>query len=195
MKIDTAEIRDGFRFRGGVVVLDLAATLAARLKPEPRDLLQTPPDLARWLIAAGLANSAPDVRQDDLEKARALREAIYRVAIARIAGEGIPDEARRTINRIAAQLPTSMRLEKDGTVRIIGDTQALLTNIARDAVSLFGGASAERVRQCAGETCTLLFLDSSRKGERRWCSMAGCGNKAKVHAFRDRLREPRSPKI
>jgi predicted RNA-binding Zn ribbon-like protein len=32
-------------------------------------------------------------------------------------------------------------------------------------------------------------VDTSRSGERRWCSMAGCGNKAKVAEFRQRQRK------
>jgi predicted RNA-binding Zn ribbon-like protein len=38
----------------------------------------------------------------------------------------------------------------------------------------------DRVRACAGEDCVLWFLDVSRPGTRRWCSMAGCGNRDKA---------------
>src|SRR3569833_4790886 len=48
------EDRDGFRFRGGSIALDLAATLQARLKPSPRELLATPQDLDRTLVSVGL---------------------------------------------------------------------------------------------------------------------------------------------
>ena len=41
------EERDGFRFRGGDYAIDLPATLAGRLKPQPRERLNTPDDLAR----------------------------------------------------------------------------------------------------------------------------------------------------
>jgi predicted RNA-binding Zn ribbon-like protein len=34
----------------------------------------------------------------------------------------------------------------------------------------------------------VLFVDTSRKGDRRWCSMSACGNKAKVAGFRKRER-------
>jgi hypothetical protein len=49
------EVRDGFKFRGGSVPLDFAATLAGRLRPEPRELLARPADFSRWLVAAGLS--------------------------------------------------------------------------------------------------------------------------------------------
>jgi len=67
-------------------------------------------------------------------------------------------------------------------------TLDFLISIARDAIVLFGCETSERIRQCEGETCALLFLDTSRSGDRRWCSMAGCGNKAKVADFRRRQR-------
>ena len=42
------------------------------------------------------------------------------------------------------------------------------------------GADATRVRACAHPDCVLHFYDTSPKRSRRWCSMAGCGNRAKA---------------
>jgi predicted RNA-binding Zn ribbon-like protein len=41
-------------------------------------------------------------------------------------------------------------------------------------------ADASRVRACAHPDCVLHFYDTSPKRSRRWCSMAGCGNRAKA---------------
>lgn len=41
-------------------------------------------------------------------------------------------------------------------------------------------AKPERVRRCAGRDCVLVFLDTSRNGRRRWCSMETCGARAKA---------------
>jgi predicted RNA-binding Zn ribbon-like protein len=38
----------------------------------------------------------------------------------------------------------------------------------------------DRVRGCANPDCVLWFLDTTRPGTRRWCSMAGCGNRDKA---------------
>lgn len=182
------EIRDGFKFRGGHVALDLPATLAARLKAQPRDLLQTPHDLARWLVAAGLAPHVPPASDADLAFARELREVLYRLAMACVDGKRYSAPDRRLLNAYAAGQPAAPQLDSDGSSRITGDVRALLVSVARDGVELFGGALAGHVRQCAGETCALLFVDASRAGGRRWCSMSGCGNKAKVAEFRRRER-------
>jgi len=50
---------------------------------------------------------------------------------------------------------------------------------ARDYLELLRTAP-DRIRGCAHESCILHFFDTSRNGTRRWCSMAGCGNRAKA---------------
>ena len=178
------EDRDGFRFRGGHVALDLAATLAARLKDRPRELLETPEDLDRWLISSGLAGRAPRATEADVEMARELREAIYALA------SGQPSSAARTtLNAIAALRPARPKLSKSGQLVMEGRAKKYLATIAGLAIELLGSGERDRIRQCEGDGCALLFLDLSRSGERRWCSMSGCGNRAKARAFRNRRSE------
>lgn len=176
------ELRDGFRFRGGHPALDLTATLTGRLKPTQREWLATPADLDRWLIAAGLGEGVGNAGPSNLETAHILREAIYALAMT-------PDAAARTtINRIAAGTPAILRFDTAGDAALVGTSGAMLVSLARDAILLFGGESRVQVRQCAGEGCAILFVDQSRKGDRRWCSMAACGNKAKAAQFRRRAK-------
>jgi len=60
------------------------------------------------------------------------------------------------------------------------------SDLARDAVDLLTGPLAGRIRRCAGVDCTLVFADTSRPGQRRWCSMRRCGDRAKARGFRQR---------
>jgi len=182
------EIRDGFKFHAGHVALDLPCTLAARLKPAPRELLAHPGDLGRWLVAAEMSSAVPRVTQADLDFAKTLRESIYSLALARIHHAALPDEARQQLNRLAATTAAVPQLDPLRRLQFSGKTRALLASIARDAVILLSSEISERIRQCEGETCALLFLDTSRSGDRRWCSMSGCGNRAKVADFRRRKR-------
>ena len=55
-------------------------------------------------------------------------------------------------------------------------------------IDLLAGPQVDKVRECAEETCSILFVDASRPGKRRWCSMNRCGNKVKKAAFRNRDR-------
>ncbi len=180
------DTRDGFKFRSGRLALDLPATLASRLKPEPRDLLATPRDLGRWFVAAGLAPRDPHPTEADLAAARELREALYRLARACILQAPFPPDDRALVNRWAAEPPPAPQLGAHGLTWTRGGVGALVAAVARDGVELLGGPLAGRVRACEGEGCSLYFLDTSRSGRRRWCSMAACGNKEKVGAFRQR---------
>ena len=178
------EDRDGFRFRGGHVALDLTATLAARLKDEPRELLEKPADLDRWLISSGLAGGAPRATREDVEMARGLREAIYGL----VSG-GPSSAARTTLNSVAALRAARPRLSASGQLAMSGTAREYLATIAGLAIELLGGSDRDRVRQCEGEGCAILLLDLSRSGKRRWCSMSGCGNRAKARSFRERRHE------
>jgi predicted RNA-binding Zn ribbon-like protein len=64
------------------------------------------------------------------------------------------------------------------------DVATALSAVARDAVDLLAGPDRNRIRRCG--RCTLHFVDRSRPGNRRWCSMELCGNQSKAEAFRAR---------
>ena len=184
------EIRDGFKFRGGSLALDFPATLAGRRRVVPRELLADPADLARWFVAAGLAAEPARVTEEQLATARELREALFRLALARATGSPLPEGDRAQVNRWAAGPAPAPLLEAEGFLWADeGGAPALLALLAREAVLLLGGSLATRIRQCSGEGCALLFVDTSRSGRRRWCSMAACGNKTKVASFRERKKE------
>jgi predicted RNA-binding Zn ribbon-like protein len=64
-------------------------------------------------------------------------------------------------------------------------TQALST-MAREMIELLSGPFSGRIRECASGDCPLVFVDTSRPGARRWCSMERCGNRHKLRALRAR---------
>jgi predicted RNA-binding Zn ribbon-like protein len=179
----------GFRFLGGRACLDLTATAGERWGPQT-ERLRTPADLARWLVEAGLAGALPEASRQNLAQARTLREAVYQTVKRRIAGQPPGPGDLAIVNDWAGQAPPRVWLEADaGRLRARRDAAtaaALLASVARDAVDLLGGPLADRIRECSGQECALLFLDTSRAGRRRWCSMAACGARAKMAAYRAR---------
>lgn len=66
---------------------------------------------------------------------------------------------------------------------------ALLMPIAEALAKLVCEEDFTHVKACEGHRCTMLFADHTRGHARRWCSMAVCGNRAKVAAHRQRLKE------
>jgi predicted RNA-binding Zn ribbon-like protein len=169
-----------FALVGGNMALDLANTVQHRVAG-PTDLLTEPGDLSRWLVEAGVVDTAVKVRVEEFTTAVRLREAVYRLA----AGTATTGD-RRLLNRTAKDMPVRVRLGKDGTITRTGDAQAALATVARAAVELLAGDVAGAVKECDADDCTMLYVDNSRRGSRRWCDMRGCGNRAKVATFRAR---------
>ncbi|MBF6176372.1 CGNR zinc finger domain-containing protein [Nocardia blacklockiae] len=174
-----------FTFVSGNLALDFAGTVNARTT-EYLDRLTTPADLARWLREAGVLDAAPDCDETALRRAVEVREAGYRSALAAMHGEP-PAPADRTVLNEAARADTPVvTLRADGSIHRTGTVPAALAAVARSAIELLGGPDRERIRQCGRDTCTRLYVDTSRGGTRRWCDMARCGNRAKSAAFRAR---------
>ncbi|HML29110.1 MAG TPA: CGNR zinc finger domain-containing protein [Hyphomicrobium sp.] len=57
--------------------------------------------------------------------------------------------------------------------------QDLLFPVANAMAEMLCKDELAKVKVCEASECTLLFLDRTRGGKRRWCSMSSCGNRAK----------------
>jgi predicted RNA-binding Zn ribbon-like protein len=181
--------RDRFRFDTGSLALDLVATLGWRFGDRTEWLAQ-PVHFALWLQRAGLVDSPAHVGEGAHEAGLDLREAIH--GAARAASEGQVPAAgdRELINRLAALPLRVPGLDQRGRLcwSATDPVTAALGTIARDAAVLMGGPDAAAIRSCEEARCRMLFLDRSRGRRRRWCSMAECGNRAKVALHRERAR-------
>jgi predicted RNA-binding Zn ribbon-like protein len=121
------------------------------------------------------------VSTEDLRDAVDLREALYALFVNTNADLGIANRW------VALAVPGGRLVRVDDRLRRMQPelTAAdLLAVPARDAVDLLAGAEAARVRMCAGDDCTLLFVDESWAGNRHWCSMAACGARSKTARYR-----------
>jgi predicted RNA-binding Zn ribbon-like protein len=164
-------------------------TKTARYRvPGGREGLRRPQDLGCWFQAAGLIDEPPPVRPDELDLARRLREATYRLVHPNLRDDPRPEDVD-VLNRVAAHA---------GLRRILGDdarsvrtrpehaARSCLAEVAADAIELLSGPLLADVRECVQPSCSLIFLDTSRGRRRRWCDMTRCGNRSK--AARHRLR-------
>ncbi len=161
------------------------------------ETLHSPDDLVRWLAGSPLAvdPAAVVLGDDDLAAAKRLREALWEITSRRARGGAsapVPATYVTALNRAAAA-PPLVPVVSPGTG---GDRRgwaapvtgpAACSTLARDAIDLLTGPAADRIRQCAGDTCALVFVDTSRPGRRRWCSMTRCGNLHKQRLHRSRL--------
>jgi predicted RNA-binding Zn ribbon-like protein len=172
------------RFRSGRSCLDFAHTAATQEWVEP-ELIYDVAGLERWLGHV-LGRVTVRAQASDLGAAHTLRAAVLRLARSRAAGKQLDSEDIRTVNTFATTPPPVPQLTSAGQAApVVVTGTSGLSAIARDAIDLFGGPLGSRIRECAATDCAYLFVDTSRPGTRRWCSMERCGNLAKVRTHRD----------
>jgi predicted RNA-binding Zn ribbon-like protein len=181
-----------FTFIRGALALDFVGTVGQRASAHPLERLPDAAALQRWLVDAGLA--PPDAPQPDqavYRSALQLREAIARTGYALVSGAPPARADVALINQAAASSTGAIPYldERDLTQRWLtaDPLQAALANIAADAIRVFATERAHLTR-CALDGCGALLLSRARSEPRRWCSMATCGNRAKVASFRARAR-------
>ncbi len=119
--------------------------------------------------------------------ALALRETVYRLFGA-LAAKAPPEAAD-----LAALNGSLAQAAGRGALVPLGDgfgwrvepvapgAAGLLTPVLWSAGDLLTSPRLARLRHCANPQCLWLFIDDSKSGSRRWCSMSSCGNRAKAH--------------
>lgn len=182
-----------FHIDTGRTCLDLAATLGDRFG-SPLERLPEPRAVEDWFKTVAGAPLPDRVTSADLAKVRVFRDSIGKVADAIYDGAAPEREDIERINRQASVYPRPPRLAPDGRSVETREAMALdvaLGIIARDAIDLLTGPDFAKVKRCAADECSVLFVDYSRPGKRRWCSMARCGNRAKKRTYNARQKSDR----
>jgi predicted RNA-binding Zn ribbon-like protein len=173
-----------FPLLGEPLSLDLVNTRVRRDGVDV-DLLETPTALAAWLRAesARLAWSGV-VDAKDVQAVQKLRAALAALLVARREGARPATAALRQLNVALAAPTATTRLiwsaagPQLARPRTVSKRDALLHTLAADALAVLTGPSAGLLRECAHPDCVLQFV--AHNPRRRWCSAAGCGNRARV---------------
>jgi predicted RNA-binding Zn ribbon-like protein len=192
MALGTATDPYELRFDAGRSCLDLLAT------SHPHEHLDGVAPLCAWIRGAGLVPPGTALTHADPSWPVAFRE--LRGDIGRLVHDwlsrrnaGPYDVALARVNeaaRVAPPVPRAVR-DDDGTLvqELAGPPQcaALLAAVARDAVTLLTDPVARAgLRQCEGDNCPIVYVDTSRGRRRRWCSSEICGNRERVARHRRR---------
>jgi predicted RNA-binding Zn ribbon-like protein len=203
--------RGKFLFVGNQLALELLNTSLVQ-DGEPVELLATPTDLAEWLASAGLipqaqatdlagswstAEAASELAASELLKIHAFREHLRAAVIDTEAGR-LPSPAFiAELNRWLADYPTIRQAETRDNALVAAarfepaTPRDAMRPLAAAALELLTSVDRTRLRKCGG--CVVHFLDISKKGSRRWCSMNLCGNRRKVAAYQGRRRQKAQP--
>lgn len=196
---------DGFLFVGNHLALDLLNTRLV-LEEGPKEFLPDLDALVRWFVAAGVLTpqkgkalarkwrEAPRAAAL-LQDLRAFRERLRAVVLRQEAGASVGDSFVSEVNSLLKQYPEVVALQRKGeklsreAVFEPEKPDDVWAPIATAVADLLSDVPSTRLRKC--EACVVQFLDTSKKGSRRWCSMNICGNKFKVAAYQQRKRAAR----
>jgi len=182
--------------------LDFSNTVDWRNAQKRDDKLKGFASLVSWGVEKGIIPSeeraslirsakVESLEEDTMRKAVLLRETIYRIFSA-VAHEKHPSEEDvRILNEFISGYSVSSRIVRTGNeyqwawVPEKGMEGRMLWPIAKSAADLLTSDQLARVTECANEEegCGWVFLDKTRSRTRRWCSMSGCGNRAKARAW------------
>ncbi|MBR7959409.1 CGNR zinc finger domain-containing protein [Burkholderia vietnamiensis] len=181
--------------------IDFANTLYWRGTDAPTETFGTLDDLFGWCRdQAGVPTRVADAcvvyekgmcagRDEPAILARALelRDALYRLFHAQAERrEPATDDLVLLGGFLAEAAPRVALARIDGAYawRVPQGEVALprlLSPVLWSATDLLGGARLAKVKRCANDACQWLFIDDSKNGSRRWCSMSSCGNRAKAY--------------
>jgi predicted RNA-binding Zn ribbon-like protein len=167
--------------------------------------------LLAWLTQAQLvptealeairAQAMPGELDNVAAQARALRE-WFRDIVQKHKGQPLKPEDLRELAPLNRLLERDERYaevvahDQDGaasfelqSARRWRSPESLLLPIAEALAKVVCDEDFTDVKACEGANCTMMFADHTRGRMRRWCSMAICGNRAKVAAHRKRLKD------
>ncbi|QNP68690.1 ABATE domain-containing protein [Streptomyces roseirectus] len=168
----------------GNPALDFAATLRAR-RSARFEMFVTPDRLTAWYVESGIVDAVSPGQDADVEEAKEVREAIYRLVTARRLGEPYDGSALTVLNN-AARTPAAVPQLTPSGRWTQGTPREALSLVAREAVELLSGPDVPLLKECGNPECTRTYVDRSRGTRRQWCGMESCGNKIKAAAYRAR---------
>jgi predicted RNA-binding Zn ribbon-like protein len=197
--VGSSRLRAGWPYplRGGALCLEFVNTVGWWRRPEAEDRLVDYEALLAWGVRTGalgtdearrllgVAARRPAAAAREVRAARRLRDAIHAVFTASAERRPAPRRELGVLNEALARVHRHLRLEPRGRGLAWrwdeGDTlERVLWPVARSAARLLTSPDLGRVHECGDPRCGWLFLDTSRNGSRRWCSMSDCGNRAKA---------------
>lgn len=189
---------------GGDPALDFVNTASAWASGDPVDRLGGAEGLADWAAIAGLAAPSDaetikaEIAKDPQSGAAAFAEAIalrallWRIFDAAAHGRRVSAQDLQDFRHWTCRARAAQRLEQTETgfreccPEGAPSLETILFAIALSAERLLTQGRLDRLHACGGADCEWMFLDLSKNASRRWCSMATCGNSAKVRKFRTR---------
>ena len=176
-----------FEFVGGAPALDFVNTISWGDHDEER--FNTFDDVVDWAMKAGVIKRREHGGTRELREMIKLRELLHRVFIARANGRKPSPNDLHDFNASLGEIVFSLqwgvgalaRARRRGAGAPLGIGEEIIWNAAQLLTS------DSVIRACANENCGWVFVDTSRRGNRRWCSMTECGGRDKALRYYKRV--------
>jgi len=198
---DLPELASRFSQLSGHPVLDLMNTVDWRLDPRRRlERLHTMDDVLDWCLLMELVDR--DEHNALLATAgqhprTATREHDAVLTWRELAYDAVVDRSEPAMRKVVAAYRDVMAgsdlqpADPSGAwawadTRV--DLRTARARIVRATVDLATRPDLRLIHQCEDEACGWVYLDTSPRHNRRWCSAQGCGNRNRARRFNQRQR-------
>jgi predicted RNA-binding Zn ribbon-like protein len=160
-----------------------------------RDELADTATASAWLATRGLLAPAALLSSSDLGFLRDLRGAIRGLCLANSGCETPPENAR-LLNTVARAAGVHPEFAGGAQAELVVNASGGLGASGRIVAIVFEAVldgTWPRLKACPGDACNYAYFDQTRNNSRLWCSMARCGSRAKMRAYRARRQDSHSP--
>lgn len=190
---------DEMRLDGGVLCLDFVNTVPDRFDGSNRDHLSNFNDLIYWARKVGILDKAAFAAlekagqvnerkaRDFFTEALGIRDLIYWIFRAIALKQKVRPADIGTLNKLTSKYFQFLEVVfqkdrfKEEWNSPPGHFYAVTGPIVKSAHQLLLSDTLIRIKECPN--CGWLFLDTTKNGKRKWCSMEDCGSSAKALAW------------
>lgn len=182
------------RLDGNALCLDFVNTIHDRINEPRSDYLNTFAEFLQWATKAGVINLkmqtafAETVNEKAdmnlLNETLSVRELLYRIFLAVCHKKKITTDDLQAFNLLLSDSLSRLTIAPEKNSYATkwksqsGDLFTITAPIIYSTYQLLLSGKLHRVKECPG--CGWLFLDTTKNGKRRWCSMETCGSSVKA---------------
>ena len=172
-----------FQFIGNNAAVDFTNSQVLLRRPFYAPM-ESADEVLIWLAQAGYSVNVKDL-EANLDKVTELRSGLRALFAACIDGKSIESEHLSLLNKYLPLYFEKKELSLEDGQFVLNtpprelSVDELLGLLSHDAAKLLSSDKINKLKRCSHDKCILVYVDKSKSGQRKWCSMDICGNRTK----------------